>query len=190
MNLVGWLWIYGKFSSWFLTQICCILGHQCHVDMIYWHLFYINGQVNPTGMSVEGIAVKCLQHHWQGALFLAWALQTPEPFLVTGMPCGCVAAVYGKHHSLASPSPSFGPSSPNELIWLGLVGLVLSWMSWLMLWGQAGGVGLGTSAALLEMTWVQLSSSSLRPHLEDSCEFGEVGICTREVGGKREKEEV
>lgn len=32
------------------------------------YLFYINGQVNPTGMGVERIAVKCLHHQWQGAL--------------------------------------------------------------------------------------------------------------------------
>lgn len=187
-----WIWWDGfelmassAADSW--HKICCILGHQSHVDMISWYLFYINGQVNPTGMGVEGIAVKCLQHHWLEALLLAWALADTWTFPSTGMAHGCVGAVYRKHHSPISPPPLPVPSSPSELIW---PGLVLSWMSGLVLWGQAGGVRLGTSAALVEVNWVQLSSSSLRPHFEDSCQFGEVGICTREVGGKGEKEEV
>lgn len=93
---------------------------------------------------------------------------------------------YGSWMCWASPA-SPGPSSPRKLKWLGWVGLVLSWMSGLVLWGQAGGVRLGTSAALLEVIWVQLSSSSLGPGFEDSCQMWR-GWNLHKGGGRERRE--
>lgn len=183
---MGWLWIYGKFSRWFLTQNMLHTGTpvSCRdyilVSILYkWSSkSYRNGcggkYSEMSSAALAGSTAPCMspcrhlslcrhQEWLVDVLVLCIGSTTPQP----------------PHH------PHLVPALPVSSSWFG---------SQLNVWtgavGAAGGVRLGTSAAPLEVTWVQLSSSSLRPRFEDSCQFGEVGICTREVGGKGEKEEV